>query len=150
MTSLRRKKAFYSFCQLVSDWLEVKVVAGRTRVMLAERLERRDRVGDGMTGGGGGEGSGIWAQESFPTPPVLMTLQEEIQNTHTQLRIRPVLSQQRAARGQKDTERDGETERKGVSKCQWRRKQKRRHQRRGEGQMANDIQPISFTNQLSW
>lgn len=49
------------------------------------------------TGRGGG-GSGIWAQESSPTPPVLMTLQDEIQK-HTQLRRRAVLSQQRAARG---------------------------------------------------
>lgn len=37
VTSLRRKKALYSFCQTVSDWLGVKVVAGR--VMLIEQRQ---------------------------------------------------------------------------------------------------------------
>ena len=47
----------------------------------------RAETGWGVAEGGGRVGeagvSGIWAQESSPTPPVLMTLQEEIQNTHT-------------------------------------------------------------------
>lgn len=75
VTSLRRKKAFYSCCQLVCDWLEGKVVARRTGVMLVERLERMDRVGDGRRWRRGG-GSGIWAQES-------LWLSRKKYNTHT-------------------------------------------------------------------
>lgn len=40
------------------------MVARRTGVMLVERLERMDRVGDGRRWRRGG-GSGIWAQESL-------------------------------------------------------------------------------------
>lgn len=76
VTSLRRKKAFYSFSQFVSDWFEVKVAAGRRTVMLAKRLKK-----DGQRGGWQekeGEEKKIAAygpKSALQTPPVLMTLQ---------------------------------------------------------------------------